>query len=133
MAAELTSTGKITLTAGELAGLLKSARTPVVSTVHHRLGTEGLWHTPDRHVSYQQQLPAYVQNTARALMRDRGIPESEAIATAIQALREWAAGRAFGGKVKVTPQVRRAARRALKEWEQLKASHHGGGKGKKKP
>lgn len=103
---------------------LKSAQTPVVSTVHHPLGREGLWHTPDRHVSSMQQLPAYVQNTARALMRDQGMGEQEAIATAINAVKEWAAGRAFGGRVKVTPEVQAAARRALDEWQRLRASHH---------
>ena len=101
----------------------KSARTPIVSTVHSRLGTEGLWHTPDRHVSYMQQLPAYIQNTAKALMRD-GMEEQRAIATAVNAVKEWAAGRAFGGRVKVTEEVREAAQRALDEWEKLRASHH---------
>ena len=101
----------------------KSAQTPVVSTEHHPLGHEGLWHTPDRHVSAAQQLPAYVQNTARALMRDQGMDESQAIATAINAVKEWAAGRAFGGKVPVTPEVQQAAHRALSEWEQLRAYH----------
>jgi hypothetical protein len=102
----------------------KSAQTPVVSTEHHPLGEQGLWHTPDRHVSAAQQLPAYFQNTARALMRDHGMGESEAIATAINAAKEWAAGRAFGGKVPVTPEVRQAAQRALTEWEHLKETHH---------
>ena len=105
------------------AAAAKSAETPVVSTVHHPLGHEGLWHTPDRHVSTMQQLPAYFQNTARALMRDEGMEESRAIATAINAVKEWAEGRAFGGKVKVTPQVQAAARRALAEWAALRASH----------
>ena len=102
----------------------KSAQTPVVSTVHHPLGHEGLWHTPDRHVATMQQLPAYVQNTARALMRDQDMDESQAIATAVNAVKEWAAGRAFGGHVKVTDEVRQAAQAALREWEQLRASHH---------
>ena len=93
--------------------------------MHHPLGHEGLWHTPDRHVSTVQQLPAYFQNTARALMRDEGMGEQEAIATAINAVKEWAEGRAFGGKVKVTPQVQAAAQRALAEWSALRASHDG--------
>lgn len=103
---------------------LKSEQTPVVSTHHSPLGTEGLWHTPDKHTPDKQQLPAYFQNTAKALMRDEGMGESEAIATAINAVKEWAAGRAFGGKVKVTEEVRQAAQRALDEWNQLKESHH---------
>ena len=102
---------------------LKSERTPVVSTRHSPLGTEGLWHTPDRHTG-RQQLPAYVQNTAKALMRDEGMEESQAIATAINAVKSWARGEAFGGKVKVTPEVQQAAQRALDEWNQLKESHH---------
>jgi hypothetical protein len=115
---------KVRLSAAELAGLGKSAETPVVSTVHHPLGTHGLWHTPSKKVPEMQQLPAYHQNTARALMRDEGMPESQAIATAINAIREWAAGRAFGGKVKVTPLVRQAAARADAEFERLRAAHH---------
>jgi 8-oxo-dGTP pyrophosphatase MutT (NUDIX family) len=104
--------------------IAKSAQTPIVSTVHHPLGHEGLWHTPDRHVSAVQQLPAYFQNTARALMRDQGMPEHQAIPTAINAVDEWRHGTAFGGRVKVTPEVQAAAERAWREWEDLKASHH---------
>lgn len=98
--------------------------TPELSTVHRPLGTEGLWHTPSKKVPEMQQLPAYVQNTARALIRDQGMDESRAIATAINAIKEWARGRAFGGRVKVTPQVRAAARAAIEEWERLRAAHH---------
>ena len=102
----------------------KSERTPVVSTQHSPLGQHGLWHTPSRRVPEKQQLPAYVQNTAKALIRDHGMGESEAIATAINAIRQWAQGRAFGGKVKVTDEVRQAAKNALEEWSKLKESHH---------
>lgn len=102
----------------------KSERTPVVSTQHSPLGSHGLWNTPDRHVPEKQQLPAYIQNTAKALMRDQGMDESRAIATAITAIHEWAKGTAFGGHVKVTEEVRQAAQAALREWEDLKASHH---------
>ena len=83
-----------------------------------------MWHTPSKKVPELQQLPAYHQNTARALMRDEGMSESEAIATAVNAIKEWAQGRAFGGKVKVTPEVQAAAQRADAEWERLKESHH---------
>jgi hypothetical protein len=103
----------------------KSEQTPVVSTQHNPLGTEGLWHTPSRKVPDKQQLPAYVQNIARALMRAHGMDESQAIATAVNAIKAWAQGKAFGGKVKVTPEVRRAAQAALAEWEKLRASHAG--------
>lgn len=50
--------------------------------------------------------------------------ESTAIATAINAIRQWAQGRAFGGKIRVTEEVRMAAQNAIREWEELKASHH---------
>lgn len=87
------------------------------------LAIAGLWHTPSKKVPEMQQLPAYHQNTARALMRD-GMGESQAIATAINAIREWKRGRAFGGRVKVTPLVQAAAARADAEFEQLRAVHH---------
>jgi hypothetical protein len=92
----------------------KSAETPIVSTVHKPLGTHGLWG------SKSDQLPAYVQNVAHALIRG-GMDESEAIATAVNSMKRWAAG---GGDV--TPEVRAAAGRALGEWEALRAKHGGG-------
>jgi 8-oxo-dGTP pyrophosphatase MutT (NUDIX family) len=103
----------------------KSAETPIVSTVHHPLGEEGLWHTPDRHTGEKEQLPAYIQNIAHALMRDQGMEESRAIATAINAVKRWAKGDLHWGKRKVTPEVQAAARRALAEWEKLRAVHGG--------
>jgi hypothetical protein len=102
----------------------KSARTPIVSTQHNPLGHEGLWHTPDRHVATMQQLPAYVQNTARAIAREHGGTPEEAIPMAVASVKAWASGHAFGGKVKVTEEVRAAAQDALDEWDRLKASHH---------
>lgn len=45
--------------------------------------------------------------------------ESQAIATAINALRRWAKG----GK-HVTPEVQAASRNALAQWEKLKATRH---------
>jgi len=103
----------------------KSAQTPVVSTVHHPLGHEGLWHTPDRHVSTPQSLPAYFQNVAIAIARDNGGSPEDAIPEAIEAVRAWSNGTAFGGKVPVTPEVQQAAQRAMDEWAQLRASHDG--------
>jgi hypothetical protein len=101
----------------------KSKQTPVVSTVHHSLGEQGLWHTPGKKVPEKQQLPAYIQNTARALMRAGGMSESQAIATAVNAVKEWAQGTSFGGREKVTEEVRTAARQALAQWEHLKETH----------
>jgi hypothetical protein len=117
---------RVMMTVSELAALLKSAQTPVASTEHHPLGRQGLWHTPSRKVPERQQLPAYFQNTARAIARrDGGDPESK-IPEAIEAVREWSHGTAFGGRVKVTEEVRQAAQRAMAEWEALRASHHQG-------
>lgn len=101
----------------------KSARTPMLSTTHNPLGPHGLWRTPDKHVPVKQSLPPYAENIAHALER-AGHSESESVAMAISALRDFAAGHAFGGRVRVTPEVRAAARRALRQWERLKESHH---------
>jgi ADP-ribose pyrophosphatase YjhB (NUDIX family) len=89
----------------------KSAETGELSTVHKPLGTHGLWG------SKTEQLPAYIQNVAHALIDD-GHDESSAIAIAVGTMKRWAAG---GGKV--TPEVRAAATKALAEWEKLKAEH----------
>jgi hypothetical protein len=88
------------------------------------LGPEGLWHTPDRHVGGKQKLPDYIENVAAALMRDQGMGESQAIATAINAIKRWAKGDLHWGRGKVTPVVIEASRRALAEWDELKESHH---------
>lgn len=117
-------TSRVNLTMGQLAELIKSEETPVVSTVHHPLGTHGLWRTPSRKVPEKQQLPAYIQNVARALIRDQGMDRAQAIATAVNAIKRWAAGRLGWGKKKVTPEVQAAAQRALAEWEKLRAAHH---------
>ena len=97
----------------------KSAETPRLSTTHNPLGTEGLWHTPDKHTPEKQSLPAYIQNIAHALIRN-GMSESQAIATAINAVKRWASG-----KGKVHPEVVAASSAALEEWAKLKESHHG--------
>jgi hypothetical protein len=115
---------KMKLTARQIADLQKSAETPIVSTVHHPLGTEGLWHTPSRKVPERQQLPAYIQNIAAALMRDQGMDRSKAISYAVNAVKRWAKGKLGWGKRKVTPEVQAAASRAVAEWEKLKATHH---------
>ncbi len=104
--------------------LAKSEETARVSTEHHPLGHEGLWHTPDKHTPDKQELPAYIQNIARALMRDHGMGESQAIATAINAVRRWSHGNLDWGHGKVTPEVQAAAQRTLREWEHLKETHH---------
>ena len=108
----------------ELLSAIRTAETPVVSTVHHPFGSPagpGLWHHKNL------QLPAYIQNVAHAFTR-KGVPESEAIARAVGVVRDWAEGRAPNGG-KVHPDVQAAAAKAIAEWEALKAAS-GGGKGR---
>ena len=97
----------------------KSAQTPALEATPDPLGPNGLWNTPDKHVPAKQKLPNYVEHIADALMRDQGMDESRAIATAINAVRRWAAGHGD-----VTPEVRAASQRAVAEWEHLKETHH---------
>lgn len=113
-----------TVTAGDLAVLQKSAETPRLEATPFLLGPEGLWHTPDRHVGHKQKLPNYIENIAHALMRDQSMDEQQAIATAINAIKRWAKGDLRWGKRRITPEVVAASKRALKEWNDLKASHH---------
>jgi HK97 family phage prohead protease len=79
---------------------------------HEKVGHtgQGLWHDKSR------QLPAFVQHVANDLMESRGMPESEAIATAVAMCKKWAAG----GK-DVKPETRAKAAAAVAEWERLKA------------
>lgn len=114
----------VSLSASELADAQKSAETPSLEATPHILGPAGLWHTPDKHVPEKQKLPNYIEHIAAALMRDQGMGESQAIATAINAVKRWAKGDLRWGKKKITPEVIAASRRALAEWEKLKASHH---------
>jgi hypothetical protein len=57
-------------------------------------------------------------------MQQEGMPESEAIATAINAIKRWAAGDLHWGHFKITPEVIAASQQALAEWEHLKETHH---------
>lgn len=96
---------------------MKSERTPALSSTHNPLGTQGLWGTPSKKIPEKQQLPAYIQNIAHALVRG-GMGESQAIATAIASVKRWASG-----KGNVHPEVVEASGRALAEWNALRASH----------
>jgi len=51
--------------------------------------------------------------------------ESQAIATAINAVKRWASGHLIQGQTGhgVHPEVQQAAQRALAEWEKLKEEH----------
>lgn len=102
----------------------KSAETPRLEATPDILGPHGLWHTPSKKVPTKQKLPNYIEHIAHALMRG-GMEESQAIATAINAVKRWSRGDLrWGPKRKVHPEVIAASRRALAEWERLKDSHH---------
>jgi hypothetical protein len=92
-----------------------TAKTPVLSTVHHPLGKKSLWHLPGN-----QELPAYIQNVAAAFMRN-GMQRGPAIARAVGVIKDWAAGRNPNGKGHVTPQVQAAAAKTIAEWEAIRA------------
>ena len=59
-----------------------------------------------------------------AKVRVQGMGESEAIATAVNAIKRWAAGDLHWGRAKITPEVIAASQDALRQWNDLKASHH---------
>ncbi len=109
---------KISLSAFELSTALKSAETPYLSVHHAPIGHEGVWHS--KHPPLQ--LPAYIQNIRNALMRG-GMDEREAHAMAVAAVERWARGDLRWGRRHITPEVIAASRRAVAEWEQLRASH----------
>lgn len=92
--------------------LNKSAKTPMYSVTHHPLGTEGLWHYDGL------ELPPYIQNVAKGIM-ESGMPRSQAIPTAINAIKRWR-----DGEGNVHPEVRAASAKAIAEWDRLKATHH---------
>lgn len=89
-----------------------SVDTARLSTVHNKLGKPG---GPGLFGDKSLQLPAYIQNIAKALIRS-GKPKSSAIAIAVATVKKWAAG---GGGV--SPEVRAAAAKAVAEWEAAKA------------
>lgn len=93
-----------------------TADTAIASTVHHPLGRKSLWH-----IKGSQQLPAYIQNVAHALIRSGSAAgESDAIHKAVGIIEGWAQGRAAHGK-KVSPDVQAAAAKAVAEWEAIRA------------
>jgi 2'-5' RNA ligase len=89
-----------------------SADTARLASQHNRIGKPG---GPGLFHDKSLQLPAYIQNIAKALMR-QGKPKSQAIQIAIGTVKKWAAG---GGGV--SPEVKAAAAKALAEWEAAKA------------
>lgn len=98
-----------------------TAETPVASTVHHPFGSPS---GPGLFRMKGAQLPAYVQNVARAMLRSGSAhDESSAIQMAIGVIRRWAAGDAGKGR-KTHPDVQAAAVKAIADWEALKARAH---------
>ena len=69
-------------------------------------------------------LKGYIEQVARALIQQQGMSEQRAIATAINAIKRWAKGNLGWGRHKITPEVIRASKDALAQWEKLKESHH---------
>src|SRR5215475_13341424 len=101
---------------------LRTAETPVASTVHEPLGKPGgpgLFHVKGL------QLPAYVQHVAHHLIA-QGHSESKAIQMAIGIVKNWAAGHDGHGN-RVHADVQAAAVEAVAQWEAAKAAAHGRG------
>lgn len=89
-----------------------SEKTPMLATKHHKLGRPG---GPGLFRDKNLQLPAYIQNIARALIR-QGKPKSQAIQLALGAVERWK-----NGGDNVSPEVRAAAATAWAQWEAAKA------------
>ena len=65
----------------------------------------------------EKQLSRITFSTSPMPWNVRGMEESQAIATAINAVKRWAQGDLHWGNGKVTPEVQAASQRALDEWE----------------
>src|SRR5215469_13974556 len=105
----------------DLLAHLRTAETPIASTVHEPVGNPagpGLWHHKG------MQLPAYIQHVANRL-RAEGHDESSAVRIAVGVIQNWAAGHDGKGH-RVHPDVQAAAAKAVAEWEALKAAASGG-------
>lgn len=103
----------------ELLAELRTAETPIASTVHEPLGKPGgpgLFHVKGL------QLPAYVQHVRDELMK-QGHAESKATGMAVGIIRNWAAGHDGKGN-RVHPDVQAAAAKAVAQWEAAKAAAH---------
>src|SRR5215475_12439463 len=102
---------------------LRTAETPVASTVHEPLGKPGglrLFQVKELH------LPAYVELVAHHLIA-QGHSESKAIQMAIGIVKNWAAGHDGHGN-RVHADVQAAAVKAVAQWEAAKAAAHGRGR-----
>jgi hypothetical protein len=103
--------------ASQTPGIELSADTGRLATQPHPLGKPGgpgLWHVKG------MELPPYIQNIARALLRTgRAKSESQAIAIAKGATNRWARG---GGKV--SPEVRAASAATNASWDAKRGRAH---------
>lgn len=102
-------------------GLREAADSMVKASTHKRglerkRGNQDNWVERTGPGGKGGQLPAYIQHIALALVRRRGMDRSRAIAIAIGTVKRWARG---GGDV--DSNTRAAARKALAEWEAMKA------------
>src|SRR5215475_531527 len=95
---------------------LRTAETPVASTVHEPLGKPG---GPGLFHHKGLQLPAYIQHVAHHLVA-QGHPVSQAIGMAVGIVRNWAHGHDGHGN-RVHPDVQAAAAKAMAQWEADKA------------
>lgn len=81
------------------------------------------WSPKENWVDEQGGLPKYIEEIALALIRERGMNRSRAIATAISRVKVWAAGGAAFGHTgsRVNPDTQAKALAALAQWEAMKA------------
>jgi hypothetical protein len=87
-------------------GRLATVSTPISGSP----GGPGLWHVKG------MGLPPYIRNIAKALMRKRGMPESQAIAIARASTKKW--------KTSKHPEVAAAATAADADWRAKQARAH---------
>lgn len=78
-----------------------------------RPGGPGLW----KHKGLE--LPAPIQRVAVAIMREKGLPRSEAIAIAVGAVKHFAVGKQYSAK------TRAAGAAGVADWEAKRALAHG--------
>lgn len=101
-------------------GVSESAKTAMLSVTHAPIGKGGRNWITRTAPGNAGQLPAYIQNVRNAIMRDdKDLDESKATKIAIGRIKDWAASQG-----KVSPEVRKAAAKAIAEWEKLRAKSH---------
>lgn len=109
------------MSASDLEKVCLAADSMAKASTAEPLGKNPLWHKKDPSF----HLPFYIQHVAHDLMEKRGMPESEAIATAIAIIKKWAAGKPSGGEKNLHKDTQAAAAKALAEWNELKSRAKG--------